>query len=112
MSKKQWGGLVFSTNNNLMEELSNSNTTVETPIPEKQHLVVRRDNKGRKGKMVTLVEGFEGSDEELQALGKRLKVACGVGGSAKDGEIIVQGELVDRVLALLLEWGYSRSKKR
>lgn len=111
MSKKQWGGIVFSTNTDLMEQL-NVVEEVETALPAEQRLLVRRDNKGRKGKMVTLVEGFAGRDEDLQELGKRLKVACGVGGSAKDGEIIIQGEVVERVHALLIEWGYSKSKRR
>lgn len=111
MSKKKWGGMVFSTNADLMEQL-NEVEEVETALPADQRLVVRRDNKGRKGKMVTLVEGFIGNDSDLQELGKRLKVACGVGGSAKDGEIIIQGEFVERVHSLLIEWGYSRSKRR
>ncbi|MBR8768922.1 translation initiation factor [Porphyromonas levii] len=111
MSKKNWGGMVFSTNSDLMAQLDKEEV-VETALPAEQRLVVRRDNKGRKGKMVTLVEGFTGSDDDLQALGKRLKVACGVGGSAKDGEIIIQGELVERVHTLLLEWGYTKSKRR
>lgn len=111
MSKKQWGGMVFSTNTDLMEQL-NVEEEVETALPAEQRLLVRRDNKGRKGKMVTLVEGFAGRDEDLQELGKRLKVACGVGGSAKDGEIIIQGEVVERVHGLLIEWGYTKSKRR
>lgn len=111
MSKKQWGGIVFSTNTDLMEQL-NVVEEVETALPAEQRLLVRRDNKGRKGKMVTLVEGFAGRDEDLQELGKRLKVACGVGGSAKDGEIIIQGEVVERVHGLLIEWGYTKSKRR
>lgn len=111
MSKKKWGGMVFSTNSELMEQLQEEEV-VETLLPAEQRLVVRRDNKGRKGKVVTLVEGFVGSDENLQELGKRLKVACGVGGSAKEGEIIIQGDLVERVHALLMEWGYKKSKRR
>lgn len=111
MSKKKWGGMVFSTNSDLMDEL-NQVEEVETAPPGEQRLLVRRDNKGRKGKMVTLVEGFAGSDDDLQELGKRLKVACGVGGSAKEGEIIIQGELVEKIHGLLLEWGYSKSKRR
>ena len=110
-AKYDSGGMVFSTNSDLMEQLQ-STPLVETLPPEKQPLVVRRDSKGRKGKVVTLVEGFVGSDEELQALAKRLKVACGVGGSAKEGEIIIQGEVMERALQLLQQWGYNKCKKR
>lgn len=103
--------MVFSTNTDLMNRLSMVEE-VATLLPNDQRLLVRRDNKGRKGKVVTLVEGFVGTDDDLQELGKRLKVACGVGGSAKDGEIIIQGEVVDRVFGLLQEWGYTKCKRR
>lgn len=98
-----------------MEELAEraaAESEVETPLPAEQRLLVLRDSRKRKGKVVTIVSGFEGSEEELSALGKRLKVACGVGGSAKEGEVIIQGDVVDRVYTLLLEWGYAKSKKR
>lgn len=109
--KQEGGGMVYSTNNDLMDRLL-IQPTVETLPPAEQHLTVRRDNKGRNGKVVTLVEGFVGNDKDLQALGKRLKVACGTGGSAKDGEIIIQGEVVARVAELLQQWGYTKSKAR
>lgn len=105
------GGMVFSTNTDLMDRLLVA-PVVETLSPEQQPLVVRRDNKGRKGKVVTLVEGFVGKEKDLQELGKRLKVACGTGGSAKEGEIIIQGEVVSRVVELLRQWGYSKCKAR
>ena len=84
---------------------------VETLPNDKQILRVSRDAKQRGGKEVTLIKGFEGSDEDLQALGKKLKASCGVGGSAKDNEIIIQGNHVERVLQLLITWGYTKAKK-
>lgn len=106
--------MVFSTNTDYMRRLEHENSPAEAPTlsPEQQRLTVSRDAKMRKGKVVTLVQGFEGTTEDLEMLGKRLKTSCGVGGSAKDGLIIVQGDLKDRVLALLLEWGYTKSKAR
>ncbi len=78
---------------------------------ESAPLRVRVDRKYRRGKAATLVSGFTGSEEALQALGKSLKVSCGVGGSVKDGEIIVQGDQRDRVVDLLLNMGYRNTKK-
>lgn len=105
MSKKGTGGLIYSTNSDLLDQITQEEE-VETLPPSQQRLKVRMERKGRGGKMVTLVEGFEGSQEALADLGKKLKVSCGVGGSAKDGEIIIQGNVVDRVKVLLKEWGY------
>jgi translation initiation factor 1 len=69
-------------------------------------LYVRRDRKNRKGKTVTLVEGFAGSDEDLKSLGRELKQRCGVGGTAGKGEILIQGDFADRITGILKEMGY------
>lgn len=114
MSKKNdSGGLVFSTDRSYFaDQMRQAFGAVETLSPESQKLIVRKDTARRKGKVVTLIEGFEGKDEDLQNLGKKLKQACGVGGSAKEGEILIQGEMVEKVSALLIEWGYRKTKSR
>lgn len=98
-------GLVYSTNKDLMDNAS-ALQVVETLPPAKQKLVVAIDRRNRGGKQVTLVKGFVGSDEDLTALSKVLKNKCGAGGSAKDGEIIIQGDFRDKILNILLSLGY------
>ena len=102
-------GVVFSTNPdfNYEEEVEAEPETLE---PSKQNLIVSIDRKGRAGKQVTLVTGFVGTSDDLAELGRKLKVKCGVGGSAKDGEITIQGDFRDRVTAQLKELGY-RAKR-
>jgi len=112
MSKKNkpdTRGFVYSTDPNFsFEEESNEQ---ETLAPEAQKLKVRLETKHRAGKAVTLVDGFIGTDEDREALGKKLKNFCGTGGSAKDGEIIVQGDQREKVMQWLLKNGYKQSKR-
>ena len=102
-------GVVFSTNPDFAyeEETAQETATIE---PSRQNLIVSIDRKGRGGKQVTLVTGFIGTSEDLTELGRTLKVKCGVGGSAKDGEITIQGDFRDRVTALLKDMGYKAKR--
>ena len=102
-------GVVFSTNPDFVyeEEASEEPATIE---PSKQNLIVGIDRKGRGGKQVTLVTGFVGTSEDLAELGRTLKVKCGVGGSVKDGEILIQGEFKEKIIELLKKEGYTQTK--
>lgn len=102
-------GVVFSTNPDFQyeEEFRSEQETLE---PAKQNLIVSIDRKGRGGKQVTLVTGFVGTADDLADLGRTLKVKCGVGGSAKDGEITIQGDFRDRVTSLLKDMGYKAKR--
>lgn len=101
--------MVYSTNPDFAYQ-TNEEAAAATLPPQQQQLRVQLDKKQRGGKQVTLVTGFVGTDADLQALGKLLKTKCGVGGNAKDGEIIVQGDFRDKVLAVLLKEGYQAKK--
>lgn len=107
------GGLVYSTGKETMASLLEGlslRDEEETLPKEDQELRVRIERKGRKGKTVTLISGFVGQSADLEELGKALKAKCGIGGSIKEGEIILQGELIERVVALLREMGYTRTR--
>ena len=108
-SKPDSRGFVYSTDPNFSFEQEQENA--ETLLPAQQKLRVKLDSKNRGGKTVTLVDGFIGTADDLEDLGKKLKSFCGTGGSAKDGEIIVQGDQRDKVLQWLLKNGYSQTKK-
>ena len=103
-------GVVYSTNQEF-EYKGEGNEQQETLPPGQQKLYVSLDKKNRKGKAVTLVEGFIGSEDDLKSLGKELKSKCGSGGTAKDGEIIIQGDFRDRVSAMLKDKGYEVKRK-
>ncbi len=99
-------GVVYSTNPDYQYSYENDEPEVETLPPSQQKLHVRMERSGRGGKTVTLVDNFVGTEEDLNALGKTLKSKCGVGGSIKDGQIIIQGDFRERIVGLLREMGY------
>ena len=102
-------GMVYSTDPDFHFDTGEV-PEAETPEPGRQRLTVCIDRRQRAGKQVTLVKGFVGREEDLSALGKALKVKCGVGGTAKDGEITIQGDLRDKVTALLQSMGYNAKR--
>jgi translation initiation factor 1 len=103
-------GFVYSTDPNFQFE-NEDEQTAETFPAKQQKLRIRLDTKHRGGKAVTLVEGFIGKEEDLEELGKKLKNYCGTGGSAKDGEIIIQGDQREKVLQWFQKNGYTNTKR-
>jgi len=102
-------GFVYSTDPQFNFEQEKEN--LDTLPAAEQKLKIRLEKKHRAGKIVTLVEGFVGMEQDLEELGKRIKTFCGTGGSAKNSEIIVQGDQRDKVLQWLLKNGYPKTKK-
>ncbi len=101
------GGFVFSTNQDFDPDTYNENSSKENLLPKDQYLEAHFSNKGRGGKTVTIVKGFEGTEEDLKSLAKILKKKCGVGGAVKDFEIIIQGNYRDKVMEILKKEGYN-----
>lgn len=102
-------GVVYSTNPDFKYETP-AEEEAETLPPERQKLLVGIDRRNRGGKQVTLISGFVGREEDLASLAKTLKTRCGVGGAAKEGEILIQGDFRDRVVQLLLAMGYKAKR--
>lgn len=111
MAKKERINIVYSTNPNFNYDVENEES-VETLPNNQQKLYVSIDRKQRAGKEVTLIEGFIGSDDDLKDLGKTLKSKCGVGGTAKEGEILIQGSFKEKIFDLLIKEGYTQTKKK
>jgi len=112
MKKNDWKerlGITYSTNPDYSYQYQDE--TEEATLPkEKQLLRISLDKRNRGGKTVTLITGFRGTNEDLAMLGKLLKTKCGVGGTAKDGEIIVQGDFRQKILEILHKEGYIKSR--
>lgn len=102
-------GVVYSTNPKFNYEKEEMQVQETLPVSQQQ-LKVKLDKRNRKGKTVTLVSGFTGKEEDLKELGKMLKSKCGVGGSVKDGEILIQGDFAGKIMQLLSDQGYKVKK--
>ena len=113
MAENDWKsrlGIVYSTNPDFGYQGEENITPSETLSAGKQRIVVSIDRKHRAGKQVTLVTGFVGKEEDLALLTRTLKSKCGVGGSVKDGEIIIQGDFRDRIVTILQSLGYKAKR--
>jgi translation initiation factor 1 len=106
---KKRDGVVYSTNSDFEYSLQQENSAATLP-PQQQNLKVLLDKSMRAGKQVTLVTGFIGTPSDLEALGKMLKSKCGVGGSVKDNEVIIQGDHRDKIVTLLTKEGYKAKR--
>ena len=108
-NKNKRENIVYSTSESF-EYQHDEGQEAETLPPQQQDLRVMLDKKARKGKQVTLVTGFVGTEDDLKELGKKLKSKCGAGGAAKEGEVMVQGDFRDKVLEILRSDGYQAKK--
>ncbi|CAN5576818.1 translation initiation factor [soil metagenome] len=112
MKKNDWKkreGVVYSTDSNFSFQDA-SNEEAQTLPPSQQNLKLFLDRNGRAGKQVTVVSGFVGTSSDLEILAKLLKTKCGVGGSSKDGEILIQGDVRDKLLLVLANEKYKAKK--
>lgn len=113
MSKKHQSrpdGLMYSTDKSFFDNYEYEQNELETLDNDKQKLRVQLDTKQRAGKVVTTVTGFVGLNNDLEALGKKIKTKCGTGGTVKDGVVIIQGDYKVKIIAWLVEWGYKNTK--
>lgn len=106
---KKRDGVVYSTSEDFDFNETDEGGDITLPR-QQQHLRIQLDKKARGGKQVTLVTGFQGTEEDLKALGKAVKIKCGVGGNVKDGEILIQGDFRDKILDFLITEGYKAKK--
>ncbi|MEG0517282.1 MAG: translation initiation factor [Bacteroidales bacterium] len=112
MANNDWKerlGMVYSTNPDFKYEQENRDEK-QTLSTAQQKLIVAIDKKGRAGKQVTIVTGFIGKEEDLQTLGKTIKTKCGVGGAVKEGVILVQGDMRDKIVTILTNLGYKAKR--
>jgi translation initiation factor 1 len=101
--------IVYSTNKNFINEVE-ENEDVDTPAPGSQMLKIWLEKNSRGGKTVSVIKGFQGPEDELEKLAKMLKTKCGVGGSVKEGDILIQGDHREKILKILTDAGYKAKK--